>query len=283
MDLVQAREQKRQRTVTDRPDTERVAPGVLVTDDDRDDDEEEDIEGDYDCYDSRVAHMERFPDHRDEIDYIVVEMDKQRAGNYLFGKILARNYRSEFISFYNRDSNNCELLDEKAVATLYSPYRILQFCDEVDIYLDLSTKDSEQSEERGVGRGMVSWRCLDMRPGIFSDLVRGKHGVTRVTYAVIFGAVEAVVAIKISSRSVKNLPVKEEGQKLKIRVILGNDEMGKISRSASFNPKLSSRDTTNDKGSKYGTLQVKVAWSAVPLFPDRYLKKLHDAKQPSSV
>ncbi|TVT98703.1 hypothetical protein EJB05_55974 [Eragrostis curvula] len=209
-----------------------------------------------------------------------------------------------------------------AVATLYSAYRILQFCDEVDIYLDLSTKDSEQSEERGVGRGMVSWWCLDMRPGIFSDLVRGKHGVTRVTYAVIFGAVEAVVAIKIISRSVKNLPVKvvaisetfsklilfsgvlgdilleeesiplwnsvlavskEEGQKLKIRVILGNDEMGKISRSASFNPKLSSRDTTNDKGSKYGTLQVKVAWSAVPLFPDRYLKKLHDAKQPSSV
>lgn len=42
-----------------------------------------------------------------------------------------------------------------------------------------------------------------MRPGIFSDVVRGEHGATRVTYAVIFGGVEAAVGVKIIGRSVK--------------------------------------------------------------------------------
>jgi hypothetical protein len=56
---------------------------------------------------------------------------------------------------------------------------------------------------------------------------------------------------------------------------LGDDEMGKINHHGIFNPKLSSCDTTNnDKESKYGTLQVKGAWSAVAMFLERYLKKL---------
>lgn len=74
--------------------------------------------------------------------------------------------------------------------------------------------------------------------------------------------------------------LKEENQRLKIRVSLGDDEMGKINHCATFNPKLNSCDTTNDIVSKYDTLQVKVAWSAVPLFPERYLKILRDSEPP---
>lgn len=35
------------------------------------------------------------------------------ARKYLFGKILPVNYRGEFLSFYNRESNDCEILNEK--------------------------------------------------------------------------------------------------------------------------------------------------------------------------
>lgn len=39
------------------------------------------------------------------------------AGKYLFGKVFARNYPNEFISFYYRDDNNCELLGEKPISS----------------------------------------------------------------------------------------------------------------------------------------------------------------------
>ncbi|CAO2204290.1 unnamed protein product [Urochloa humidicola] len=241
------------------------------------------------------------------------------SGKYLFGKILAVNYRKEFLSFYSRESNDCEIRDEKAIASLSSPHRVFQILDELDIYVDLSTKDSEDSEEREIGRGVISWQGLEPRPGIFTDLVHGRDGVTKVTYAVIDNAVEAVVCIGITGRSVKNLHTKivavnemfgkvvlfdgilgdalleeefiplrnhvlavskQEGQKLEIRVLLGDDKTIKIIHRAIFIPKLSSCETTGDIGSKYGTLRMTVEWSAVPYSPERYLKGLHDAKPP---
>lgn len=96
----------------------------------------------------------------------------------------------------------------QAVPSLCSPHLILQIIDELDLYFDLSTKDSECSEEKEVGRGYVSWQCMEMRPGIFSDVVPGMHGATRVTYAVINHAVEAVVSVVIIDRSVNNLHAK---------------------------------------------------------------------------
>lgn len=152
--------------------------------------------------------------------------------------------------------------------------------------------------------------------GIFSDLIQGMHGKTKVTYAVIDDAAEAVVGIEIIGRSTKNLHIKivaihemfgkvvlfdgilgdplhdeesislrnpilavskEEGQILEVRVSLCDNNNGKISRRATFYPKLSSCDMASDKGSIYGTLRMKVKWSAVPYSPERYLKKLHDA------
>ena len=200
-----------------------------------------------------------------------------------------------------------------------SPHRVFQILDELNIYLDLSSKDSEDSEEKEIGRGVISWQGYKTRPGIFTDLVHGRDCVTKVTYAVINNTVEAVVGIGITGRSVKNLrakivainemfgkvvlfygilgdafleeeslplrnPVlavsKEEGQKLEIMVLLGDEKTGKIIHNATFIPKLRSCDTTGDIGSKYGTLRMKVEWSAVPYSPERYLKKLQDAKSP---
>jgi hypothetical protein len=54
---------------------------------------------------------------------------------------------------------------------------------------------------------------------IFTDLVRGRDGVTKVTYAVIDQAVEAVVGIGITGRPVKNLHVK---------VVAINEMFGKV-------------------------------------------------------
>jgi hypothetical protein len=45
------------------------------------------------------------------------------AGKYLFGNVLAVNYRKEFISFYSRETNDCEILDEK-VTRLYQLYQL---------------------------------------------------------------------------------------------------------------------------------------------------------------
>ncbi|TVT98701.1 hypothetical protein EJB05_55972 [Eragrostis curvula] len=357
MDLIEAREQKRQRTVSytqgssdtgkdmldadeggkqfkdeNLGETEDLLGTVeIVTDDENYDDE--DIEGAACEY--RVTDMTRQPGHKDEIDWAANNIDKcsvpctslftyfeegewsqtgvlvqlisvkviEGAGKYLFGKILSLNYRNKVLSFYNRDSNDCEMLDGKAVASLCSPHRVLQIVDELDIYVDLSTKDSELSEEKEVGRGIITWQGLQMRPGIFSDLVCGMHGLTKVTYAVISEGVEAVVGIDIIGRSTKNLrtkivainemfgkivlfdgilgnalldeesiplrnPVlavsKEEGQKLEIRVSLGEDNTGKVNQRATFYPKFSSCDMTSDKVSRYGTLRMKVEWSAVP-------------------
>ncbi|CAO2165844.1 unnamed protein product [Urochloa humidicola] len=72
---------------------------------------------------------------------------------------------------------------------------------------------------------------------------------------------------------------KQEGQKLEIRVLLGDDKTAKIIRHAIFIPKLSSCETTGDIG-RYGTLRMTVEWSAVPCSPEGYLKGLHDAKPP---
>lgn len=47
---------------------------------------------------------------------------------------------------------------------------------------------------------------------------------------------------------------KEEGQKREIRVSLGDNNIGKISRRATFYPKFSSCDVASDKGGRYGTL-----------------------------
>jgi hypothetical protein len=49
--------------------------------------------------------------------------------------------------------------------------RIFQIRDELDMYVDLSTKDSECSEEKEVGRGVISWQGLEPRPGIFTEKV----------------------------------------------------------------------------------------------------------------
>lgn len=64
---------------------------------------------------------------------------------------------------YNRESNDYEMLDGKAVASLCTPNRVLQIIDELDMYVDLSTKYSEQSEEKEVGRGIITWQGLQMR------------------------------------------------------------------------------------------------------------------------
>lgn len=50
----------------------------------------------------------------------------QGAGKYLFGKILPVNYRGEFLSFYYRESNDCEILDEKV--TRLSHFFIARVC-----------------------------------------------------------------------------------------------------------------------------------------------------------
>lgn len=55
--------------------------------------------------------------------------------------------------------------------------------------------------------------------GIFSDLVHGMHGITKVTYAVIYDAVEAVVGIDIIGRSAKNLRTK---------IVAINEMFGKV-------------------------------------------------------
>lgn len=111
------------------------------------------------------------------------------------------------------------MLDGKAVASLCRPHRVLQILDELDMYVDLSIKHSEQSEEKEVGRAVISWQGLQMRPGIFSDLVHGMHGITKVTYAVIYDAVEAVVGIDIIGRSAKNLRTK---------IVAINEMFGKV-------------------------------------------------------
>ncbi|CAO2178875.1 unnamed protein product [Urochloa humidicola] len=326
MDLVEVREQKRQRTVTSchilvdaveegqqqkhgnlgKPNDD-LETRVLLTDAAADYDDEE-IEGEYAVYCSRVAFMTRRPGFQDEIDWAVAQYKCsvprtslftyfeegewsltgtlvqlvsvkiiEGAGKYLFGKILAVNYRKEFLSFYSRESNDYEICDEKAIVSLSSPHRVFQILDELDIYVNLSTKDSEDSEEREIGRGVISWQGLEPRPGIFTDLVHGRDAVTKVTYAVIDNAVEAVVGISITGRSVKNLRAKivainemfgkvvlfdgilgdtllekefiplnnhvlavskQEGQKLEIRVLLGDDKTAKIIRHAIFIPKF---------------------------------------------
>ena len=100
-----------------------------------------------------------------------------------------------------------------------SPHRVFQILDELNIYLDLSSKDSEDSEEKEIGRGVISWQGYKTRPGIFTDLVHGRDCVTKVTYAVINNAVEAVVGIGITGRSVKNLRAK---------IVAINEMFGKV-------------------------------------------------------
>uniref|UniRef100_A0A0A9DCU7 Uncharacterized protein n=1 Tax=Arundo donax TaxID=35708 RepID=A0A0A9DCU7_ARUDO len=230
MDLVEARAQKRRRSVTNRhglvhteedmSDAVEVGEhckdenlgkrenvldsGDLVTDDDDDND---DIEGDYDAYGACVGNLTRRPGHQDEINRAAMKIDKctggprksrftyfkegewsmmgvlvqlisvkiiKGAGKYLFGKILSANYWNEYLSFYNRErerereSNDCKILDGKgtkisifharAVASLCRSHQVLQIIDELDIYVDLSTRDSEWSEEREVGRGVIHGR-----------------------------------------------------------------------------------------------------------------------------
>jgi hypothetical protein len=57
--------------------------------------------------------------------------------------------------------------------------------------------------------------------------------------------------------------LKEEGQKLEIKVTLGNDKVRKISYPAAFSPNLRSCDTAYRKVSGYCALRMKVARSVV--------------------
>lgn len=58
------------------------------------------------------------------------------AANFLFGKILSRNYRGDYLSFYDRDNNNCELLDKKASELFLTMNYILPFTRE-SIYINI--------------------------------------------------------------------------------------------------------------------------------------------------